>query len=218
MGLIHFLYKRPLDTLLATWGLSLAIQQVFRSAIGPKEVSPALPEWLMGSWAPATGWTFPGSTACSCWASRCWSPAAFSCPLQEPLGPAGARHGEQPHHGQRHRHQHQQDRPPDLRHRLRHRWCGGAAFTTIGSTGPTSGSLYIVDAFLVVTLAPPACWAPWHQPSASRRRSPSEFFISGSMAKVLTLSLIVVILMIRPQACSPARCAADPALNSGTGP
>ena len=27
----------------------------------------------------------------------------------------------------------------------------GAAFTTIGSTGPTSGSLYIVDAFLVVT-------------------------------------------------------------------
>jgi branched-subunit amino acid ABC-type transport system permease component len=27
----------------------------------------------------------------------------------------------------------------------------GAAFTTIGSTGPDSGSLYIVDAFLVVT-------------------------------------------------------------------
>ena len=26
----------------------------------------------------------------------------------------------------------------------------GAAFTTIGSTGPTSGSLYIVDAFLTV--------------------------------------------------------------------
>ncbi len=26
----------------------------------------------------------------------------------------------------------------------------GAAFTTIGSTGPTSGSLYIVDTFLVV--------------------------------------------------------------------
>ncbi len=31
-GLIRFYYKRPLDTLLATWGLSLAIQQVFRSA------------------------------------------------------------------------------------------------------------------------------------------------------------------------------------------
>lgn len=58
-GLIRFLYKRPLDTLLATWGLSLAIQQVFRSAIGPKEVSPALPEWLMGSWAPAPGLDIP---------------------------------------------------------------------------------------------------------------------------------------------------------------
>ena len=37
-GLIRHLYKRPLDTLLATWGLSLGLQQCFRSFIGPKEV------------------------------------------------------------------------------------------------------------------------------------------------------------------------------------
>ena len=82
-GLIRFLYKRPLDTLLATWGLSLAIQQVFRSAIGPKEVSPALPEWLR-----PRGWTFR-STACSCWASRCWSPAAFYLPSTRAAGACG---------------------------------------------------------------------------------------------------------------------------------
>src|SRR5690349_15963601 len=29
-SLIRFLYKRPLDTLLATWGLSLILQQAFR--------------------------------------------------------------------------------------------------------------------------------------------------------------------------------------------
>jgi urea transport system permease protein len=33
------LYKRPLDTLLATWGLSLAMQQTFRSVFGAREVS-----------------------------------------------------------------------------------------------------------------------------------------------------------------------------------
>ena len=58
-ALIRHLYKRPLDTLLATWGLSLGMQQVFRSGIGPKEVSPTLPEWLMGSWAPHEGLDIP---------------------------------------------------------------------------------------------------------------------------------------------------------------
>ena len=58
-ALIRHLYKRPLDTLLATWGLSLAIQQAFRSGIGPKEVSPTLPDWLLGSWAPAEGLDIP---------------------------------------------------------------------------------------------------------------------------------------------------------------
>ena len=47
--MIRFLYKRPLDTLLATWGLSLIMQQAFRSIFGAREVTPTLPEWLMGS-------------------------------------------------------------------------------------------------------------------------------------------------------------------------
>ncbi len=50
--LIRHLYKRPLDTLLATWGLSLIMQQSFRSIFGAREVSPTLPDWLMGSWMP----------------------------------------------------------------------------------------------------------------------------------------------------------------------
>src|ERR1700722_9603808 len=57
--LIRHLYRRQLDTLLATWGLSLAMQQMFRSTFGPKEVSPTLPDWLMGSWSPAPGLDIP---------------------------------------------------------------------------------------------------------------------------------------------------------------
>ncbi len=47
--LIRRLYKRPLDTLLATWGLSLIMQQAFRSIFGAREVSVQLPDWMMGS-------------------------------------------------------------------------------------------------------------------------------------------------------------------------
>jgi len=50
--MIRHLYKRPLDTLLATWGLSLVMQQIFRSSFGAKEVSAELPEWLLGSFQP----------------------------------------------------------------------------------------------------------------------------------------------------------------------
>ena len=77
----------------------------------------------------------------------------------------------------------------------------GAAFTTIGSTGPTSGSLYIVDAFLVVTFGGAASlWGTVVSAfGIAQTQSISEFFLSGSMAKVLTLLLIVTILMLRPQ-------------------
>ena len=39
-GIIRFLYGRPLETLLATWGLSLILQQTVRTVFGPtnKEV------------------------------------------------------------------------------------------------------------------------------------------------------------------------------------
>ena len=47
--LIRHLYARPLDTLLATWGLSLIMQQAFRSIFGAREVGVELPQWMMGS-------------------------------------------------------------------------------------------------------------------------------------------------------------------------
>jgi urea transport system permease protein len=83
----------------------------------------------------------------------------------------------------------------------------GAAFTTIGSTGPTSGSLYIVDAFLVVTFGGAASLLGTVASAfgIAQAQSVSEFFLTGSMAKVLTLSLIIVILMMRPQGLFAAK-------------
>jgi urea transport system permease protein len=50
--LIRFLYGRPLETLLATWGLSLVLQQAVRSIFGPTNREVGTPEWMSG----ATQW------------------------------------------------------------------------------------------------------------------------------------------------------------------
>ncbi|CAH0354255.1 urea ABC transporter permease subunit UrtB [Aquabacterium sp. CECT 9606] len=200
-ALIRHLYKRPLDTLLATWGLSLGMQQCFRTFIGPKEVSPTLPEWLMGSWAPKEGLDIPingmfvmGLTALvtagvmlALYKSRWGLRVRASVSNRMMANAIGIN----------------TSRTDRLTFAI---GCGiagiaGAAFTTIGSTGPTSGSLYIVDAFLVVTFGGAASLLGTVASAfgIAQTQSIAEFFITGSMAKVLTLSLIVVILMIRPQ-------------------
>ncbi|HSV52109.1 MAG TPA: urea ABC transporter permease subunit UrtB [Burkholderiaceae bacterium] len=200
-ALIRHLYKRPLDTLLATWGLSLALQQCFRTFIGPKEVSPTLPDWLMGSWVPHEGLDIPingmfvmaltalvtGGVMLALYKSRWGLRVRASVANRMMANAIGINTG----------------RTDRLTFAI---GCGiagiaGAAFTTIGSTGPTSGSLYIVDAFLVVTFGGAASLLGTVVSAfgIAQTQSISEFFITGSMAKVLTLSLIVVILMIRPQ-------------------
>jgi urea transport system permease protein len=48
-GIIRFLYGRPLETLLATWGLSLILQQGVRTAFGPTNKDVSNPSWMSGS-------------------------------------------------------------------------------------------------------------------------------------------------------------------------
>ncbi|MBO7748049.1 urea ABC transporter permease subunit UrtB [Paenibacillus sp. MWE-103] len=47
-GLIRFLYGRPLDSLLATWGVGLMLQQLARSVFGAPNVGVKSPAWLDG--------------------------------------------------------------------------------------------------------------------------------------------------------------------------
>jgi urea transport system permease protein len=48
-GIIRFLYGRPLETLLATWGLSLILQQVVRTIFGPTNKEVGNPSWMSGA-------------------------------------------------------------------------------------------------------------------------------------------------------------------------
>jgi urea transport system permease protein len=47
--IIRFLYGRPLETLLATWGISLILQQAVRSIFGPTNKEVTQPDWMNGS-------------------------------------------------------------------------------------------------------------------------------------------------------------------------
>ena len=47
-GVIRFLYGRPLETLLATFGISLVLQQAVRSTFGAQNVAVENPAWLSG--------------------------------------------------------------------------------------------------------------------------------------------------------------------------
>jgi urea transport system permease protein len=50
-GIIRFLYGRPLETLLATWGLSLILQQAVRTAFGPTNREVGAPSWMSGTFS-----------------------------------------------------------------------------------------------------------------------------------------------------------------------
>lgn len=48
-GVIRFLYGRPLETLLATWGISLILQQAVRTAFGPTNREVGAPAFMSGA-------------------------------------------------------------------------------------------------------------------------------------------------------------------------
>jgi urea transport system permease protein len=200
-GLIRFLYKRPLDTLLATWGLSLILQQAYRSIFGAREVGVELPSWLIGSvqvtdtieipinglFVMAVTILITVSVALLIFRSRFGQQVRAVMSNRAMAGAVGI----------------------DTEKVDRYTFglgCGiagiaGSAFTMIGSTGPTSGQLYIVDTFLIVVFGGAASLLGTIASafSISQTQSTLEFFLSGSMAKVITLLAVVGILMLRPQ-------------------
>ena len=205
--MIRHLYHRPLDTLLATWGLSLILQQTYRSIFGAREVTPTLPEWLMGSYTVKEGLDIPINGMFVLGLSIVVTVALIAFLYRSSFGLRLRATGQnRKMSGAVGINTGKVDR---LAFAL---GCGiagiaGAAFTTIGSTGPDSGSRYIVDAFLVVVAGGTAsllgCLASAF--GIAQAQSILEFFLDGTKGKVATLLVIVVCLMIRPQGLFPSK-------------
>lgn len=199
--LIRHLYKRPLDTLLATWGLSLIMQQAFRSIFGAREVSPTLPDWLLGSYQPTETIDIPLNGMFVLALTALVTAAVFYLMFKSSWG-LRVRATTQ---------NRVMSGAVGINTKKIDRYtfalgCGiagiaGAAFTTIASTGPTTGTLYIVDTFMVVVFGGAASLLGTIASAFSIAQAQSilEFFISGSMAKVYTLLTLVLILMFKPE-------------------
>ena len=174
---------------------------MYRSAFGAREVGVDLPQWMLGSWQvsdsiqiPINGMIIMGLTilitvavGVLMYRSR-WGRSVRAVVQNRPIaGAVGIN----------------TDKVDRYTFAI---GCGiagvaGSAFTMIGSTGPTSGQLYIVNAFLIVVFggAQSLVGTIASAFSISQTQSTLEFFLSGSMASVITLLLVVGILMLRPQ-------------------
>ncbi len=196
-SLISRLYKRPLDTLLATWGLSLIMQQSFRTFIGARETSATLPEWLLGSWSatdtidiPVSGLVLLGLTILLTLGlifytkkTRMGLRMQATTQNREMTGALG------------------------INTKMTDRFsfaiaCGisgiaGAFFTTMASTSPSAGENYIVDSFLVLVVGGLGSLAGLFVSAGflALLSSILEFFMTGSIAKVILYVIIFITLM-----------------------
>jgi len=150
--MIRHLYGRPLDTLLATWGVGLILQQAARSLFGAPNVNVSSPVWLSGGVDIGAGLLLPYKRI-------------FIIALVLVVVIAVYLYLYRTISGRRLRAV-MQNREMASCLGVRSRWVdastfalgtglagvAGVALTQIGSIGPALGTFYIVDAFMVVVL------------------------------------------------------------------
>ena len=198
--LIRRMYHRPLDTLLVTWGVSLILQQAARDIFGAPNVDVRAPSWLSGSinigvtHVPAARlFILVLAVATVVGLSLLLKMTALgrrirgvvqNRDLAETVG-ISTRSADR------------------LTFFIGSGLAGiaGVALTLLGSTGPTLGTSYIVDAFLVVVAGgigqiKGAVIAAF---GLGLLQATFEYSTTASVAKVMVFVVVVVFLQIRPQ-------------------
>lgn len=198
--LIRHMYHRPLDTLLATFGVGLILQQLARDIFGAPAVDVQTPAWLRGS-TEILGTTVPlsrlfilglvivvvaGLSATLAYTSlgRRIRATVLNRSLAETSG-ISTRSTDR------------------LTFFIGSGLAGvaGVTVTLIGATSPTIGQSYIVDAFLVVVAGgigkiKGAVIAAF---SLGILQAFIEYSTTASIAKFLVLVIVVAFLQFRPQ-------------------
>lgn len=206
-GLIRFLYKRPLDTMLATWGLSLILQQIYRQFINAKEVEVPTVSWLQGAWQVSESVSFPlsrifiiglalvtGIVVYLLLFKTRWGLRIRAVTQNRPISGAVGINTE---------------KVDAFTFAL---GCGlagiaGSSFTMLASTGPVTGQAYIVDTFIVVVFGGVESLLGTMSSAfiIGQMQSWFEYFMSGSMARASILLLVIVVLYFRPNGLFAAK-------------
>jgi urea transport system permease protein len=198
---IRFLYGRPLETLLATWGLSLILIQAARVIFGPQNVEVANPVWMSGGieimndvvlpWNRIVIIGFSAAVLLLVWAmlnrTRLGMFVRAVTQNRAMAGCIGVPTG----------------RVDTLAFAIGAgiAGLGGVALSQIANVGPDMGQGYIVDSFLVVVVGgvgqlAGAVWAALGLGVFSKFL---EGWTGAVIAKIILLALIIVFIQKRPQ-------------------
>lgn len=198
--LIRRLYGRVLDTLLVTWGVGLMLQQLARDIFGAPNVQVIAPKWLSGGidvagvsmpWARLFIIALVLATVAAIWVFLTRLPQGRRMRAVMQNRELASCSGIPT------------DRVDRLTFFIGSGLAGiaGVAITLLGSIGPTLGTAYIIDAFLVVVVGGlgelrGAIIAAF---SLGIINSFVEYSTEASFAKVVVFVTIVAFLQVRPQ-------------------
>ncbi|NLG54342.1 MAG: urea ABC transporter permease subunit UrtB [Rhodococcus sp.] len=198
--LVQRMYHRPLDTLLVTFGVGLILQQLARDIFGAPAVNVVAPEWLTGG-VEILGAVVP-KTRIFIFFLAVIAVVALSLAMKRTAMGRRIRAVVQ------NRDLAETTGISSRRTDITTFFIGsglagvaGVALTLIGSTSPTIGQSYLIDAFLVVVVgglgqmkgAVIAAFA------LGTLNSFIEYSTTASIAKVVLFIIIVVFLQLRPQ-------------------
>ncbi|GAA1017135.1 branched-chain amino acid ABC transporter permease [Acrocarpospora pleiomorpha] len=195
LAIRHF-YGRPLDTLLLTWGVSLVLQQVARDLFGAPNVQVLSPTWLQGAIGPMPynrlfilALAVGSVVAIWIYMNRSAQGRRMQAVMQnrQLAATSGINTG----------------RVDQRTFFIGSGLAGiaGVALTLIGPVGPTLGTYYIVDAFLVVVAGGlgQLRGAVIAAAALGLLNSYAEFWTNASLAKVIVFAAIIAFLQFRPQ-------------------
>ncbi|OGA05422.1 MAG: urea ABC transporter permease subunit UrtB [Betaproteobacteria bacterium RIFCSPLOWO2_02_FULL_62_17] len=200
-GVIRFLYGRPLETLLATWGISLVLIQAVRTLFGAQNVQVENPAWMSGGVEMLTNVVLPYSriviiafvavvlacmwllltrTRLGLFVRGVTQNRAMASCVGVPTG-----------------------RVDTLAFGL---GCGiaglaGCALSQIGNVGPDLGQSYIVDSFMVVVLGGVGQLAGtvYAALGLGFANKLLESWSGAVLAKIVVLVFIIIFIQKRPQ-------------------
>jgi urea transport system permease protein len=151
-SVLRFLYGRPLETLLATWGISLILIQTVRTLFGAQNVEVANPSWLSGGYEIMSGVVLPWSRIDIVLFAAGMVVAVYLLLQRTRLGlhVRAVTQNRQMAAGVGIRTSRVDSVTFGLGSGIA--GLGGVALSQIGNVGPELGQAYIVDSFMVVVL------------------------------------------------------------------
>ncbi len=199
--IVRHLYGRPLDSLLATWGVSLVLQQLARSIFGAPNVDVRSPQWLNGGVVIFSDLQLPYKR--------------LFIMLLVALCIGGVYYFLYKTTGGRRIRAVMQNRAMAQSLGINTRkvdamtfaigsglaGIAGCALTLLGSIGPTLGTNYIIDTFMVVVLGGVGTIIGTVAGAGiiGLGNTIFEFFTDASLGKVLVFTVVILFLQWRPQ-------------------